>query len=323
MREKTAGRYFILFGLCLVLFWSSACQKMRTHSAKNIQLINGQFTAEINHLKLWYKVAGQGPVCILSTPGWGPSSELYFLKLSQLEDMFTMVYLDSRGSGRSERPELHEYSMSNFAADIEGLRNHLEVEKIWLIGHSDGGPMVLTYTHKYPDRVKGLILVDAPVGDTSKNEERARRMQLRKGEPWFDAAMKQWGQMPQTQEEFDLYIKGILPFFFSSMENLEKNKAVFNQTSLSFHATQGRGQSVDSLGDIMDWLPELVQPVLIIVGNDDFICTPSGAQILHTELPHSELLVIEDAGHFPWLEQPEQFFGGIRIFLTKLGYPVK
>jgi proline iminopeptidase len=284
------------------------------------QVRQGQFTAQINGLKLWYKVSGDGPVCILPTPGWGPSSELYFPDLTPLEEMFTMVYLDTRGSGRSQHPELNEYTMSNFVADIEGLRSHLGVETMWLMGHSAGGSMILNYAFGYRDRVAGLVLVDAPVGDTSKGNERMERMQLRKDEPWFDAAFRAFGQMPTTQEEFEAHNRAIMPFFFSSIENLARNRDVFDRTSLSFHATQGQGQSDGSSADLASCLPGIKIPTLIIVGIDDFICTLSAAEYLHREIACSKLLVIENAGHFPWLEQPEQFFGGMRAFLPKLGY---
>jgi len=306
--------------VCPALVCLTGCQKTKTDLAEEAQISDGEFTAQINDLELWYKVSGDGPVCILPTPGWGPSSELYFLRLTPLEELFTMVYLDTRGSGRSQRPELDEYTMSNFAADIEGIRSHLGVEKLWLMGHSEGGPMVLHYAIAHPDRVMGLILVDATVEDTSKDPERSKRMQSRQGEPWFDAAMKQWGEMPKTQEEFEAYTMAIMPFFFASIENLEKHEEVFTQTSMSFHASQGQGHSERSPGELVPRLPEIDIPTLIIVGMDDFICTPSAAQFLHSEMPNSKLLAIEKAGHFPWLEQPEQFFGGIRLFLPKLGY---
>jgi pimeloyl-ACP methyl ester carboxylesterase len=52
----------------------------------------GGQTVEIGGVRLWYRVSGRGPVCLLPTPGWGPSSELYFLSLGPLEDLFTVVY---------------------------------------------------------------------------------------------------------------------------------------------------------------------------------------------------------------------------------------
>lgn len=66
---------------------------------------NGAYTARINGLNLWYKISGTGPVCIAPTPGWGPGSDLYFRTLTPLEELFTLVYLDTRGSGRSEKPK--------------------------------------------------------------------------------------------------------------------------------------------------------------------------------------------------------------------------
>lgn len=288
--------------------------------AENSSVSNGEFYANINGLKLWYKVSGMGPVCILPTPGWGPSSELYYLKLKPLESLFTMVYLDTRGTGRSERPAPNAYSMHNFVADIEELRKHLGVETVWLMGHSDGGPMILNYASEHSDRVVGIILVDAPVGNTSKDSGRTKRMQLRKGEPWFDNAFRAFHKMPATQKEFDTYIHDILPFFFSSIANLEKNEDVFEKTSLSFDATRGRGQSDQSSADLATFLPALTIPTLIIVGEDDFICPPSAAEYLHSQITRSKLLVIQNAGHFPWLEQPQQFFDGIETFLPGLGY---
>ena len=43
----------------------------------------------IQGLKLWYKVSGIGPICIMPTPDWGPSSDMYFQTLTPLEAMFS------------------------------------------------------------------------------------------------------------------------------------------------------------------------------------------------------------------------------------------
>ena len=112
----------------------------------------------------------------------------------------------------------------------------------------------------------------------------------------------------------------MLPFYFYSNENLEKHKEVFDRISLSYHALQGQMHSESSPRDLVERLPEVDIPTLIIVGSDDFICPPSAAQFLHDRIRKSELLVIENAGHFPWFEQPEQFFGGIQNFLAKRKY---
>jgi proline iminopeptidase len=72
--------------------------------------------------------------------------------------MFTIVYLDTRGSGRSERPDPHAYTMKMFAWDIEGLRKQQGIGTMWLMGHSDGGRIILNYASEHGDHVEGLIL---------------------------------------------------------------------------------------------------------------------------------------------------------------------
>ena len=309
----------VVFLICTLSVVDVPAQS-KLHDGKDETCIEGEYTAQINGLKLWYKVSGKGPACILPTPGWGPSSDLYFLKLKPLESMFTLVYLDTRGSGRSERPDPHAYTFKNFVADIEGLRKHLGLESMWLMGHSDGGRMILNYAAEHGDHVEGLILVDAPAGISSNDSSRIKRMQLRKNEPWFDEAFRTFQKFPGSQQEFDAYIKSIMPFFFSSMANLEKNRDVFEKTSLSFAATQGQGQSDRASVDLATFLPTMRIPTLVIVGIDDFVCPPCDAEYFHREIPNSKLIVIENAGHFPWLEAPQQFFDGIRTFLPKLNY---
>jgi proline iminopeptidase len=318
MKKKNRITYSTVFALLILLSIFNSSLLSMTGIAKSAQIKSGEFTATIDGLKLWYKVSGHGPVCIHPTPGWGPSSELYFLTLKPLEQMFTMVYLDTRGCGRSERPALTEFAMKNFVDDLEGLRKHLRIKSMWLMGHSDGGPMVLNYAYAYRKHVDGLILVDAPAGNTSRSNERIERMQLRKNEPWFDEAFAAFQKMPKTQQEFDANMNAIMPFFFFSLDNLEKNREVLKKISLSFYAQRGRGQSDQSSADLAAFLPSLKVPVFIIVGNDDFICSPTAARYLHNEIPHSKLLIIDSAGHFPWMEQPKQFYDGIRTFLSTL-----
>ena len=320
MRRENVVRHLIVPLICSILIGLSGYGQTDAGKGGYSPTSKGEFTAEINGLRLWYKVSGNGPVCILPTPGWGPSSELYYLKLKPIESMFTMIYLDTRGSGRSERPDPRAYAMHDFVADIEGLRRHMGVEAMWLMGHSDVGLMILNYASEHSARVERMILVDAPAGNTSKSNDRILRMQLRRNEPWFDSAFAAFQRVPATQTEFETNMRSIIPFFFASIENVEKNRDTFEKTTFSFDAQRGRGKSDQSSVDLAAFLPGMRIPTLIIVGNDDFICPPPAAEYFHREIVNSKLLVIENAGHFPWLEQPAQFFGGIQAFLPKLGY---
>jgi len=71
--------------------------------------------------------------------------------------------------------------------------------------------------------------------------------------------------------------------------------------------------------DLRDRLKTIKTPALIVVGDDDFICSVEAARRLHLALPNSKLLVIERCGHFPWMEQPAAFEAHVTEFLTALG----
>src|SRR5512143_613193 len=124
-----------------------------------LALDSGDFTAELNGLRLWYKVSGSGPVCLMPNPAWGPSSDLYFMTMKDLEKTMTMVYLDCRGTGRSQHAaKPTDYGWDQLVADLGALRAHLGQEKVWIAGHSEGGSLALRYACRHPDRVSGLLI---------------------------------------------------------------------------------------------------------------------------------------------------------------------
>jgi pimeloyl-ACP methyl ester carboxylesterase len=69
-----------------------------------LQMEPGEHRAKLYGLEIWYKIAGNGPVCVLPTHGRGCSAELYLTSMLPPEELFTMVYLETRGTGRSEAP---------------------------------------------------------------------------------------------------------------------------------------------------------------------------------------------------------------------------
>ncbi|MBE4947743.1 alpha/beta fold hydrolase [Chryseobacterium culicis] len=112
-----------------------------------------------DHVKIRYKVSGQGEACIYipGGPGQGyPSFEL--MGGNNLEKSMKMIYMDQRGSGGSGTSE--NYHLEKMVQDIEELRQHLKLKKIFLLAHSFGGIIAVNYAKKYPQHTKGLILAN-------------------------------------------------------------------------------------------------------------------------------------------------------------------
>jgi proline iminopeptidase len=282
----------------------------------------GEFTARLNGLKLWYKVSGRGPVCLVPTPGWGPSSDLYFRTLTPLEKTFTLVYLDTRGSGRSERPKAGtEYTWDHLVADLDALRAHLKQDKVWMMGHSEGGMQILHYACKHPDRVGGLILLATAAAVPPGDELRIMAgVMRRKDEPWFAEARKvALAGPPKTDAEMAAGIKKVMPAYWADPKRIEKHQEHFAATSMSVDAFRGSKESKRIPFDLTGELKKVTAPALIVAGDKDLFCPPAAARQMHLGLPNSKLLLIEDCGHFMWLEQAEEFDAQVPRFLSALG----
>jgi proline iminopeptidase len=272
----------------------------------------GEFYVDNNGVKIWYKVSGEGPVCIFPSAGWGPGSELYYNSMSELESFFTMIYLDTRGTGKSDRPPIETYTTKNILSDLEAVRKNIHSEEIWLIGHSKGGALVLNYAHGHPGKIRGIILIDASGGINTPPEIMQKMMMERQNESWFAAASEYFKREPRDEEDWITGTRAIMPMYFSSTVSFLKNKEEMMKTSLSYDAFLGQKYWYDCENNLQYILPKIDISVLIVVGMDDFICGPYVAKDLHFELNNSKLLPIKDAGHFPWMEQPDQFYEGVQ-----------
>lgn len=101
-RATGKQRFLSSIGFCICLVALGLVTAQETPRPPDRPLSQGEFTAELNGLKLWFKVSGTGPVCLMPTAPRSPSSDIYFRTLQPLEKMFTLVYLDCRGTGRSQ-----------------------------------------------------------------------------------------------------------------------------------------------------------------------------------------------------------------------------
>lgn len=131
-------------------------------------LSKGDHFAEINGIKMHYYVSGKGPVCLVPTPGWGPSINYLKNSLSPLEKYFTIVYYDTRISGQSTGPDdYRKYTSLDFLNDMDSLRSYLKQPKVWIMGHSMGGFQVLNYGIHHSDKLYGIIALSAKVTSDS------------------------------------------------------------------------------------------------------------------------------------------------------------
>lgn len=276
-------------------------------------LAPGEHSAEINGFTMSYTVRGSGPVLLLPASGWGPSVS-YLIPTPVLEEHCTVVYFDTRHSGRSTGPEsADQYTLEHFVGDIEALRVHLGADRVFLAGHSGGGHQVLAHGIEHSDHLLGIIAIDAIVAaDGVRMAEMMRRIDVRRTEPWYlehpdyiDNAMALMSGATGGQPTIAEVLDATGAFYFHDPDRAAGalSRIDFDDQVLAY--TQQAGfQSKDLLPE----LHRVTVPTLLVYGDDDFQCDPvSQGQRAHAALPSSRLELVPDAGHFPFLEQPEAF----------------
>lgn len=274
-------------------------------------------TVRTDGLRLVYRVLGRGPVCLVPSPGWGMSVDSYFETLGRLGNAMTLVFVDSRGSGLSTKPRTTKgYRYADFARDMERVRCHLGVEKVWIFGHSMGGILAMRYALDFPASAVGLFLVGTfAQGDKAYAREVARREAARAKEAWYKKV--DWGAI-RSDRDLKRAFMDALPLYFHDSRRLPEYRAALASTTFSGHAYRGWQESEEGTVRMLAELDGIRCPTLVVVGKTDFVCAPFNSERIHRHIAGSRLVILPNTGHFPWLESPAAFYAAVDGFLAKL-----
>ncbi|WP_144124380.1 alpha/beta fold hydrolase [Catellatospora sichuanensis] len=260
---------------------------------------------------LAYHAEGSGPVLVCQPGGPGRASA-YLGDLGGLTSAYTVIRLDSRGTGDSEAPsDPATYRMDALVHDLEALRAQLGLETMTLLGHSAGANVVTLYAAAHPARVERLILLTGLVraaGLTPIGAEEA--FQARSGEPWYAdaaAAWDAWDELPDDAGETDAhpFMLASSPFFYGRWDAVAAAHAAAGLTEFAPAARDGffKGYFPDR-DALTAKLAALTAPVLVIAGELDASPTPAAAVEVAKLFPSATVVTIAGGGHFPWLDDP-------------------
>ncbi|MFL5704684.1 MAG: alpha/beta fold hydrolase [Ktedonobacteraceae bacterium] len=275
--------------------------------------------AHINNHEVFYTSNGHGRPMFLMHGGSGLDHTYFRPWLDTLSDQVQLIYYDQLGQGRSTRPQSYEdITMATWADEADALRAQLGHDRIILFGHSYGGFIAQEYALRHGEHLDGLILCNtAPALDypdvimanaqTRGTPEQVQAFVAGISAPVADDAS--WRQLWVT----------ILPLYFNRYDP-KVAAALDEATQYSAGAfNQGMGKILPTFNTISR-LSEITVPTLIIAGRHDWITPPAqGAERLHAGLPHSQLAIFEDSGHFPFIEEHDKFVTTVRDWINGLG----
>ncbi|MGI5291892.1 alpha/beta fold hydrolase [Nonomuraea polychroma] len=280
----------------------------------------GTHTIEVEGVAQRYHVAGTGPVCLVH-PG-GPGLSWDYLRMPAVEQHLTMVYVEPIGTGASGRLPAHPhgYTRERYARALDGLIEHLAVDRVHLLGHSHGGFVAQYYALTRSERLAGVILYgSAPVTGPEHFAEAARNMEAfarrNAGRPGLLDVLDAWQSLGglADDEGTTRAARGLLPAYLADYwQHQERYAPLFSVTGTYISGLDDR--LVPDVIDDRDLLSLIKLPTLVIAGRHDVICGPRWAWQLAGGIPDAELVLLEDSGHLGHVEEPDAFARALTSF---------
>ena len=269
--------------------------------------IDTAYRLETEGAELYLEVVGPPgapPIFYLhSGPGYN-SYSFRDLMGDELE-RYKLVYADQRGAGRSPADD-SELDLDRLAADVVAVLDGLELGQTTLLAHGFGAMVALSLAKQYPKRVTRLILVN-PWVDMSLLALAMQREAARLSENEDEIAVEMTPEERVQQATSQVGAKRL----FDAME-FPKAGSRLRLEHADAESFAGLTESVATDPDdtrIWDLKVEplgIDHPTVILIGKDDKTCYPDQAERILSAMPHA-LTSLLDAGHYPWLDDPEVF----------------
>lgn len=251
--------------------------------------------------QLHYEDRGQGEPLLL-VHGLGSSIQDWEYQIPELAKTRRVLAIDVRGHGRSGKPRA-AYQMSDFAADVIGLIEHLGLSQVHLVGISMGGMIGFQLAVDRPELLNSLTIVN------SAPEVIARTL----SERWQLTKRKLLSRLLSLET----IGKGLARILFPRPEQAELRQKVEQRWPQN-----DKRAYLASLDAILGWgvrerLGAITCPTLVISADRDY--TPVAHKEAYVrELPNARLVVIEQSRHATPMDQPEKFNATLREFLEQV-----
>ncbi|MDY0885331.1 proline iminopeptidase-family hydrolase [Dongia soli] len=259
--------------------------------------------------------------CLNGGPGL-PCDYLREAHSCLIDDGFRVVTFDQLGTGKSDRPTDQKlWDITRYVAEVETIRQKLDLGQVHLLGHSWGGWLAIEYALTHPGALRTLILEDT-VADMPHLVSELNRLRAALGAE--TVAMMQRHEAEGTINH-SAYQAAITILNYRHVCRLDEWPAPVKRSlddwNMGPYVTMQGPNEFLYTGNLKDWnrVPELHRitvPVLITTGQHDEL-TPACALRMKQHLPNAELHCFPNSSHMPFYEEPEAYYPVLRGFLKR------
>jgi pimeloyl-ACP methyl ester carboxylesterase len=254
--------------------------------------------ATVDGLTIHSSTTGTGPATMIFIHGWTCDSSSWTGQVPAFAKKYRVVTLDLPGHGRSASPKDGKLSMDLFARAVEAVRAEAKADRVVLVGHSMGAPVIRQYARMYPQHVAGLVAVDGP-------------LDLRGFPP---PEFKQPPPMvgPEGLKAREKMIRGMF---------IPQTAPALQEHILKMMLGTSEATAIGAMAAVFD--PSLSKtdvikaPALAVYAGTAKLPDPKVATEV---LPNYEGMQMPETGHFLMMEKPDEFNRVLTSFLDKIKF---
>lgn len=234
----------------------------------------------INGIQMYYAIYGKGDPVLLIHGGLG-NADVWSNQVNAFAKTHKVIVADSRGHGRSSRDD-RPFGYDLMADDYLALLDFLKIDKVALVGWSDGGIIGLDIAMKHPERLTKLVAQAANFTVDGVDPEVANNATFN---AYIERMGKDYARLSPTPDEYKSFVDQIGKMW-ASEPNWTK----------------------EQLGTIK-------VPTLIMVGDHDEAIKRKHTEELAKAIPGAKLVILKDASHFAMLQDPEDYDKAVMDFI--------
>jgi proline iminopeptidase len=322
-------RVGILVVLALVLNFVCGVEQEKTAEPltvppyQNLPTTEGHFQG-VGGVRLFYRVAGRegDPIVLLHGSGGGINIGGYDMEPLAARGHRLLMF-DERGAGRSEIiTDATKLRIEDFAQDVEAFRERFELKKFGLIGLSWGSAVALKYITMYPERVSRVVFLGPISPSFALYQERLKHLESLK-------TNKERQQEKQTREKIRTAPDSEVPELCRELFQASHREYVVDPNHLKRSRQDPCAYPVAglrnarfvfqaSLASLGEWdfrsaMKSVTMPALVLEGAATHVPLDATQEWVKS-LPNARFLLIPDAGHLIWIDQPEAVISAMDDF---------
>ena len=270
----------VLVAAMSTAFAAERWQRLPKPPAMPVSAVAGY--APVNGIHMYYAVYGAGDPILLIHGGLG-HADIWANQVKDLMKDHQVIVADSRGHGRSTR-NADPYSYDLMASDYLALLDYLKVDKVALVGWSDGGIIGLDIAMKHPERLTKLF---AQAANVTVDGVKPDVMDAKTFAAYVDRCGVDYKKMSKTPDQYDAFVEQISHMW----------------------ASQPNWSDAD--------LAKITVPTAIVLGDHDEAIKRDHTDHMAKAIPGAMEIILKDASHFAMLQDPKGYTKAVRDFLNE------